>query len=116
MLNKQLFKHLASVSRLSPAGHNVVFDEFIRASYVDNKNTSVTTWLRPFGEVYFGKFKSMDPSPSPATSSFCRRPWYKYGAHRDLVRPKPTIVEASGADGCKGVNEKAVEELEKEFV
>ena len=43
-LNPERF--LASVSRLSQAGHKVVFDGPTSGSYTDNKNTGVKTWLR----------------------------------------------------------------------
>ena len=68
-------KFLASVSRLSQAGHRVVFDDPISGSYLENKSTGVKTWLRQAGGVYFLDLW-VKPSPS-STSPIFRRPGTK---------------------------------------
>ena len=61
----------ASVSRLSQAGHRVVFDDPVTGSYIENKNTGVKTWLRQAGGVYFLDLW-VKPSPSSASPIFHR--------------------------------------------
>ena len=56
-------KFLASVSRITQAGHRVVFDSPEEGSYIQNKATGVKTWLRQEGGVYF-----LDLWVSPAST------------------------------------------------
>jgi hypothetical protein len=56
-------KFLASVSRISQAGHRVVFDVPEEGSYIENKITGVKTWLRQEGGVYY-----LDLWVSPAST------------------------------------------------
>ena len=46
-------KLLASVSRITQAGHRVVFDVPEEGSYIENKKTGVKTWLRQEAGVYY---------------------------------------------------------------
>ena len=50
-LNKRKF--LASVSRITKAGHRVVFDTAEEGSYIESKASGKKTWLRQEGGVYF---------------------------------------------------------------
>jgi hypothetical protein len=46
-------KFLSSVSRITQAGHRVVFDEPEAGSYIENKKTGTKTWLRQESGVYY---------------------------------------------------------------
>ena len=100
------------MSRLSQAGHRVVFDDPISGSYIENKSTRVKTWLRQAGGVYFLDLW-VKPSPS-STSPIFRRPGNGDVAHRDPVRPQSTQGEVNGTEESEAVKEKTVEELEKD--
>ena len=60
-------KFLASVSRMTQAGHRVVFDSPDQGSYVEDKKTGVKTWMRQESGVYY-----IDLWVSP-TSTFGRQ-------------------------------------------
>ena len=96
-------KFLAFVSRLSQAGHRVVFDDPISGSYIENKSTGVKTWLRQAGGVYF-----LDNITNFSQAGF------EDVAHRDPVRPQSTQGEVNGTEESEAVKEKTVEELDKD--
>ena len=103
-------KFLASVSRLSQAGHRVVFDDPISGSYIENKSTGVKTWLRQAGGVYFLDLCAF----AIFNITNFSQAGYEDVAHRDPVRPQSTQGEVNGTEESEAVKEKTVEELEKD--
>ena len=104
---------LASVSRLSQAGHRVVFDDPVIGSYTENKNTGVKKWPRQAGGVYFWIWVKLSRS---STSSMNRRSGTKmwHIAHRDLARPQPTQGEVYVSEVSEALNVKTVEQPEQD--
>ena len=82
---------LASVSRLSQAGHRVVFDDPVIGSFIENKNKGVKTWPRQAGGVYFWIWVKLSRS---STSSIDSQVGYEDVAH-STSRSCKTTTHAS---------------------